>query len=111
MLLALIMIGEKLHGFQIASHKPFACIAACILIAQAGYWGVVYAHIGECSRTREYLIAEAVQSGAKELSLPAYPFEDHLHASEPVGASRLDYFKEFYGIPSDVTVTFVHNDS
>lgn len=70
------------------------------------FHGFIYVQIGECKNTRDTIIETALLDGASEISLPAYPFREYLQFPDPIDDWRIDYFKEFYGIPLDVNVTF-----
>ena len=78
----------------------FSVIAGLLLLQH----GAVYYAIGECSRERNAIIENAVQTNADEILLPQYPYGNYLWGPNPTKASREQYFKEFYGIAADVSV-------
>ena len=43
---------------------------------------------------------------AQEITLPTYPYANYLHAPDPIDQTRMEFFKEFYGINGDVNVIF-----
>jgi len=65
---------------------------------------IVYSAIGHCNRLRLELMEMADFYDADEITLPTYPYENYLHAPDPIDQIRMGYFKEFYGIDSNVTV-------
>ena len=67
---------------------------------------VVYSAIGDCNRHRMALMEIAAFYDAQELTLPAYPYSNYLHAPDPIDQTRMEFFKEFYGIDGDVNVIF-----
>ena len=68
--------------------------------------GVIYAQIGVCKRSRDQIMEASRDAGTTEISLPAYPYQEYLHYPNPNEDWRLDCFKEFYGVPADVTIVF-----
>jgi len=91
--------GKKL---RILKRCAVGCMAAMLC-----FYGIVYAGIGESKRTRDQIIAGAVREGTDTIVLPAYPYEQYLHASNPEKELyRVEYFKEFYGIAENVTLIF-----
>ena len=67
---------------------------------------VVYSAIGDCNRHRMTLMEIAAFYNAPEITLPAYPYANYLHAPDPIDQTRLEFFKEFYGISNDVNIIF-----
>lgn len=75
----------------------------CVLIC---FFCIVYANIGECKRVRHNIINTALEQNADTIILPEYPFSDFLHSPDPKTVPRLQFFKEFYGIPDSIEVIF-----
>lgn len=77
------------------------CIAILLLIN-----GFMYGKIGACKRNRDAIMKEAVQTGEGIVILPSYPFEDYLCNPNPTQPIRIEYFKQFYDLPEEMTVIF-----
>lgn len=107
----LILFGLILAN-NIFSHHAFPrCNTAVTLLAAITcvlvlYHGYIYLHIGECKREREGIIQKAATSEVVEIVLPPYPFSEYLHFPNPSADYRVDFFKEFYGIPMNVDIVF-----
>lgn len=86
--------GSLKAAFLIATMLPTIAIA------------VVYSAIGECNRQRITLMEIAAFYDAQEITLPTYPYANYLHAPDPIDQTRMEFFKEFYGINGDVNVIF-----
>lgn len=68
--------------------------------------GFMYGKIGICKQNRDAIMKEAVQTGEGVVILPSYPFEDYLCNPNPTQPIRIEYFKQFYDIPEEMTVIF-----
>ena len=105
-LLALVLFGhialQPDTNFFNKSLKIVSFLIAGLLICH----GFVYAQIGYCKHIRNARIREAIVNESMEIILPAFPYSDYLHFPDPAVEIRLDFFKEFYGIPEHVDVIF-----
>ena len=83
-------------------------LAVCLVLALvAGVrWGHIYADIGAVSRERNAMLAQARRGEAASVTLPAYPHPEALWYPDPNNEYRVPYFREFYGIPDGVEVSF-----
>ncbi len=70
------------------------------------YFGKIYWDIGECTRQRAEIVARAVEDGEKSITLPTDGHSGYWWFRNPTADWRLVYFKEFYGIPENVTINF-----
>ena len=84
------------------SYSAFLCAA----VIPAVVCIFVYSAIGQCNTLRLELIEIANFYNGSEITLPAYPYENYLHAPDPVDAPHLKHFKEFYGIEENVNLIF-----
>lgn len=78
-----------------------SCILACALLIQ---YGTVYYAIGTCKRHRDAIVEDAVAAGAETIFIPGYPYSEYIWLPDP--EVRETFFKDFYGIPRDVSVEF-----
>ena len=83
-------------------------LAVCLVLALvAGVrWGHIYADIGAVSRERNAMLAQARRGEVASVTLPAYPHPEALWYPDPNNEYRVPYFREFYGIPDGVEVSF-----
>lgn len=74
------------------------------------YYFFIYREISICTQTRLETIAQARETGERDIVLPAYPYTvmDYVWVGEPPEEFRVEWFKEFHGIPEDANVTFVY---
>lgn len=79
------------------------CLIICSMLIISHI--IIYAQIGACAKAREKAIDNAIKNKAAYVILPKYPHKDYLWFPDPVG-HRMEYFKEFYGIPEDMDVYF-----
>ena len=77
-----------------------------VILALALYYGGIYTAIGTCKAERARLTEEAVAGEQHMVMLPAFPHGDYLWYPEPQNDLRMEYFREFYGIPENTTVLF-----
>ena len=105
-LISLVLLGHSIpksaSAFSVRVERVIAVTAAVLLI----FHGFIYAQIGSCKQARNTKIAETLANEHAEVILPAFPFADYLHIPDPNSDYRVDYFKEFYGIPQHVDVIF-----
>lgn len=80
----------------------FICFAAVLLC----FYINIYAKIGEMNRTRMKIIDETLQKSEAAVILPAFPYADYLHYPNPNESYRVEYFKAFYDIPTEVPLIF-----
>ena len=105
---ALTVLGYILS--RAPEKKTVICIAliAVLVAGSVVRWAAVYKPIGDHMRARKQLIETAVANGDDKIVFPAYPNSEYLWIPDPDGSEpeRFDWFKEFYHIPSDVTIEF-----
>ena len=78
-----------------------SCILAGALLIQ---YGIVYHAIGTCKRHRDAIVEDAVAAGVETIFIPGYPYSEYIWLPDP--EVREGFFKDFYGIPRDVSVEF-----
>ena len=83
----------------------FAATAIPVIVC-----AVVYSSIGRCNQLRLEMIELAAFNNAAEISLPAYPYANYLHAPDPIDEIRWGFYKEFYGIAPHTTVIIEDTD-
>lgn len=83
-----------------------ALVAAVAVTVLGAVYIRIYMANGVTDRYRQEQIEAAVESGAEEVVLPIMPYPSWRYMTEPVNDSWLKNFKEFYGIPEDMTVVF-----
>lgn len=72
----------------------------------------VYAVIGGCSALRESLLQEALTVGAEQVLLPIEGLEfAYCWGRNPQSELRADYFRQFYGLPSELALVFLPRGS
>lgn len=80
-----------------------AAFSGCLLLV---VYMRMFAMIGSVDRSRETIIAEAVAAEAAEVVLPILPYAEFTWTTEPGDERWADFFKEFYGIPEEMSVIF-----
>lgn len=101
LILADFMIETK-HFVRIAI--LLACLA--VFVACGIRLAKIYHPIGQASRERYELIQKAQAGEIKEITFSYYPNSQFLWKSLPKQQHRIEYFREFYKIPSDVEIVF-----
>ena len=101
--LFVLMILQDILGYFSKINAIKAVLTICAVIPAAVCF-VVYSGIGSCNNRRLELIEQAAKTGTAEIVLPEYPYQNYLHAPDPIDDVRMSFFKDFYGIDSDVTV-------
>jgi len=92
---------------QYLSKKQWlTCALGCISILLILYHGNIYSEIGACKQQRDEIIADAIATGADAITLPQYPHLEYLWLPNPLQEHRLRYFKGFFGLAEEVTITF-----
>lgn len=90
-------------------HKKLAVIkkiSICFATVLLCFYGFLYMNIGEVKQIRADMIEDALLNNEETITLPAFPYADYLHCPNPTTRSRAEQLKEFYGIPTEVTVIF-----
>ena len=80
--------------------------AAVITLFTGMIYGRLFSYIGAADRERAQIITRAVEQGESEITIPLLPFQDYYWITVPPNKKWEKYFKEFYGIPQDVTLNF-----
>lgn len=103
------LLRARLSGRGRKLFVGLLCAALAVLLLR---WGVVYAAVGRCSRERLALIREAREGQTQSIVLPAYPYPEVLWLPDPDVKQlwRENYFRRFYGIPEDVTMSFASRE-
>jgi len=104
-LTVLKLIGFLLEGEKISIWYPTLLISAALAVLGGTYLFAFTAN-GATERARRLLIEEAVESKAEEVILPYMSCPSWCYVSEPMNEEWLKYYKDFYGIPEEMTVTF-----
>ncbi|MCD7956449.1 MAG: DUF6056 family protein [Lachnospiraceae bacterium] len=92
-------------GRRISLWYPFLLVSAALAIL-GGSCIYAFTANGTTEQLRRQLIEEAVESEADEVVLPAMPCPSWCYISEPVNEEWMEHFKNFYGIPQEMTVSF-----
>ena len=107
-LFVLIILQDIFEGCLRTKELYFTLSAVCFVPIFVCI--VVYSAIGRCTDARMNIIDEASESKQTEIHLPAYPYEQYLHAPDPIDELRMGFFKEFYGINENVSVIIETTD-
>ena len=98
------MTSDSVFGADLSLNPSLAVtnsagtfIAAMVLI-------FVYSAIGNCNDERLEILQQAAATNAQEVILPEFPYQNYLHAPDPVDERKLYLFKVFYGIDTDTNV-------
>lgn len=105
-LFALQLLGLLLEN---ANKKALALGLAATLVMSVllcGHFAKVYYAIGEAKRERVAYINQEVEAGSGVILIPRYPYTEYIWRPNPINDLRVYYFKEFYGIPQDVSLYF-----
>lgn len=91
-------------------NKPARIVSAgavilCVLICGAHYISV-YREIGETNRERLIIMEEAKNGKVETCRIVRFTNENYLWYPTPNTEERVQYFREFYEIPDDVTLIF-----
>lgn len=105
-LFALMLVMQLTVNDSPKLEKSFLRATAIFGVLLLLYHGTVYFQIGSCKAERDAIIETSRASDVTEITMPAFPYSDYLHLPNPVSDLRLEYFKEFYGIPDYVEVIF-----
>lgn len=106
LLFLMLVISGLMEATTALTLKRAGVLAVFIAVLLFGFYGQMYSDIGACKETREDLINEALTMGQKTIEQPGFPHDEYLHGEDPDAEWRLDYYKEFYGIPADVELIF-----
>lgn len=92
---------------NIKSLKNYKCfITAVISLAVCINWIVIYAAIGNETRTRKTQIESAIANGDNYIYFEEYPYKEYLWNPDPQESERVEWYKEFYKIPEDINIDF-----
>lgn len=83
-----------------------ALTVAVITLFTGVIYGRLFSYIGAADRERTQIITQAVEQGEKEITVPLLPFSDYYWITVPPNKDWEKYFREFYGIPQDITLNF-----
>ncbi len=81
-------------------------VCLVLFLAFAMHMGKIYEAIGIVTRQRYEIVREAEKGRPASICMPEYPFKQYLWVPDPNGEPRISYFREFYGIPESVELTF-----
>jgi len=86
--------------------KPLLLVCLLALCVQMGWYIHTYHEVGRCSALRKELTAAAVEQGEKQVILPT---EGHIvwWGRNPQSDWRAGYYRQFYGLPDDLTLVFL----
>lgn len=104
-LTALKLAEYFLRGRKFSIWYPTLLTAAAVAVMGAAY-SYAFTCNGATERYRLQLVEEAVESETEEVVLPYMPYPSCCYLSEPMNEGWMKYYKDFYGIPQDMTVTF-----
>ena len=101
LLLAIWLLGErqKIRTISIA-----ICFVLAVLIAAK--MALIYNEIGHVNRERLQMIRHATETQQQSICLPTYPYAQYLWCPDPMNDKRVEYFRSFYGIPSEMELIF-----
>ena len=105
-LFSLILFKEAFRGKLTPCNKAIMVLIASITSFLLLFHGYIYWQIGDCKQERDRIIDIAIESNATEIILPSYPYSHYLHAPDPTGEIREEFFKRFYGISMDTKIIF-----
>lgn len=107
-LFALFLLEEWLRCLPERSAKAVLLLALSAMLSCSLFYFFLYRGIGICTRERMQIIAQARETGEKEITLPAYPYmvRDYVWWGEPGEEYREVYFREFFGLEPDVEMNF-----
>ena len=81
-------------------------IVGIFTIALFAKWVVVYGSIGTCTNRRQTKINDAILNHSETIVLDHYEYDKYIHLANPGNEQMLMDFREFYGIPDEVSVIF-----
>lgn len=107
-LVALHLLADALVGIGERGYQSLLALGLSVMVSFGLFYGFLYREIGSCTRQRIAIMEEATATGAQEIVLPAYPYSarDYVWWGEPGEPEREAYFREFFGLASDVEMTF-----
>ncbi len=86
------------------SGKTVTAILAVVLCLLVAFYGSIYFEIRSVTVARADALATAIETGADTVIMKKDPHK--YWWGRNCGVERMAYFKEFYGIPEDITVIF-----
>lgn len=95
--------GQTLKGWvgNKISSVLLACVAVCF-----SFWVFVYGQIHVADLARIETAKRQANAGEKRLVLKSLPYEESVWCANIEEGRWLDQFKEFYGLPADVEISF-----
>ena len=105
-LLCLLLLAPLWRAWPGGFRKVVLAVCLVLALVAGVRWGHIYADIGAVSRERNAMLAQARRGEAASVTLPAYPHPEALWYPDPNNEYRVPYFREFYGIPDGVEVSF-----
>ena len=104
----LLLLDDLLRTLPRTGRRMLAALSLCVLLCLCLYYCFIYLDIAACTQQRMELFELAREGGVKELELPAYSYmsRDYVWWGEPGEEYRTIWFREFFGIPQDVQLTF-----
>ena len=96
-----------IKDLKFAFKAVWLALLCCITIFFAVRMTVIYSNIGRVSRER-YAVIDSIKNETDGIviDMPSYPFAQYLWYPDPIDESRMEYYKEFYGIPDNVELEF-----
>jgi len=91
--------------------KPAAALCALLAAVQMFVWVGTYYDIAACSALRKELIQTAAAEGAGQVVIPTEDHEVVCWGRNPTADWRVDYYKQFYGIPEELEIIFLPHGS
>ena len=81
---------------------------AVLLLAMTLRWGVPCWTVRGCTQLREEIIAQARETQAREIVLPADRYQYAIwSARDPWDVEKSHYFCQIYGFPDDITLVIL----
>ena len=100
------VLAFLLSGVKKNSANVILVITAVISLAVCINWIVIYAAIGNETRTRKTQIESAIANGDNYIYFEEYPYKEYLWNPDPQESERVEWYKEFYKIPEDINIDF-----
>ncbi len=105
LLFALVLFGTVSSQWSTRKKQTVQRAIAGICAAAIIMFCWCYGQIALCTIGRQQRIHTAIEENSTSVTLPAFPYEGLIWYPDPV-EGRIDFFKEFYGIPKDMEVIF-----
>lgn len=107
-LFALFLLDAWLQELPEKAGEVVLLLGISAIISCSLYYYFIYQGIGNCTQERMDIMEQAIVSGEKQITMPAYPYpgRDYVWWGEPGEEYREVYFREFFGLEQDVEMTF-----